>query len=403
MMEGPFVFRNTQPPPVNAAGVLAGCKICIQPNLSVRGWVTDACSHALKGFIAMEDATVIERLQKSGASIVGSCRMSELGFGIKGDASAQALAEGCDAVLVTDAFGESRILAAQNGLFGFKPSHGICSRRGLIGLIPSMESLAVLTRSADTIASILDVICGADPEDFSMPQDEVMPSFNNPPSSEVATIGIIQEALEMLNETEAAAFNEALREIERQGAEIRKISLPSFKLRRQVHQVVGAVEASSSAGKYDGVRYGYRAPGTSNWNEMYLKTRAECFGTLLKSYLFQGAYFQFKDYEAFVDASRIRHRLVEETRVAFESVDVLALPTRRAGKSAEDAQSVQDLYNAFEMTLFANVVGVPAVSLPGFLQCESQDLGLQLLSPRLKDADLLQYAASILNIQKGTR
>lgn len=404
MSESPFVYQNPQSRAVDIQGALAELQICIQPNLSVRGWPTEAGSNALKGFVALEDAFVVDRLRQHGASIAGSCRMGELGFGLRGDTVAQALKQGSDAALVTDTFGESRLIASRSDCLGFKPSHGLCSSRGLIGLIPSMGSLAVVAKSPECAAALLDAICGADPEDFSMPQDEPIPRFGGAPSNPKGkTVGTIREASQILDAPEAAAFQKALKEIESLGWIVREISLPSFSLSRKVHQAIGSVEASSSAGKYDGVRYGFRTPGAANWNEMYLRTREECFETLLKSYLFQGAYFQFKDYDAFVDASRIRRRLVEEIRSAFKTADFLALPCRRPGRDAEKAESIQELYDAFEMTLFANITGIPAVNLPGIHGFDSQDLGFQLLGPRLKDAELFRCAATIMNLKKGTR
>jgi aspartyl-tRNA(Asn)/glutamyl-tRNA(Gln) amidotransferase subunit A len=374
MTDGPFVYQNPQSRPPDARGALAGLQICIQPNLSVRGWPTEAGSNALKGFIALEDACVVDRLRQQGVQIAGSCRMGELGFGLRGDPGAQALDAGGDAARGTDTFGESRFIASRSGCLGFKPSHGLCSRRGLIGLIPSMESLSVVAREPEGAAALLDAICGADPEDFLMPQNEPIPRFSAEPSSpQGKTVGTIRESVEKLDAPQAAAFRKTLDEIQSLGWTVREVSLPSFSLARKVHQTIGSVEASSSAGKFDGVRYGFRASGSANWNEMYLRTRAECFETLLKSYLFQGAYFQFKDYDAFVGACRIRRRLVQEIHSAFETADYLALPSRRPGRDAENAESIRELYDAFEMTLLANLTGIPAVSLPGIHRFDSQD------------------------------
>ncbi|HNT34058.1 MAG TPA: amidase family protein [bacterium] len=379
------------------SGSSNGLQICIQPNLNVRGWQTEAGSMALKGYVALDDAYVIERLRAQGAFIAASTRMGELGFGLAGDTTGRAVQQDCDAALVTDAFGESRVIAALHGLLGFKPSHGVVSRRGLIGLIPSMESISVVAKKTGVVSSVLQAIVTPDDQDFSMMQSG-LPNFSAPavPAEEIKTVGVITEAVSLLDAAASKAFQKGLDQVSKKGYAVQKVTLPSFPLFRKAHQVIGSAEASSSAGKFDSVRYGPRASGTSNWNEMYLQTRAECFGTLLKCYLFQGGYIQFKDFEAFQDACRIRHRLVKEVETLFGKVDALALPTRRDATSPEKAETVEDIYDLFAMTLPANVLGTPAVSLPGFVDSDGVDLGLQLIAPRVRDRQLLEMAAALV-------
>lgn len=171
--------------------------------------------------------------------------------------------------------------------------------------------------------------------------------------------------------------------------------MAEFDLFRTVHQVVGAVEASSSAGKYDGVRYGHRAASAKNWNEMYLKSRAESFGLTVKAYLFQGAYFQFENYDAFEDACRIRARLVKAMENLLARVDAVAFPTQRKGHPADKAETVSRIYEAFLLTLAANVTGLPALQIPGVAGDGAFDPGLQLVGKRLSDARLLSAGARL--------
>lgn len=384
-------------------GPLAECRIAIQPNVSVRQWPTEAGSPALEKYVAVEDAAAVERLRDAGAALVGSIRMSELGFGLQGDAAAEAVRRHtCDAILVNDTMGEARVSAAAAGVFGFKPSYGIVSRLGLIGLVPSMECLSVMAHSPGEAGRIMAAISGPDRRDYSM-LTEGCPDFpsadTNP--AKVESLGVIRESNRLLEETEVKAFQAALSRLRDTGVAIREVSLPDFDLFRSVHQVVGSVEASSSAGKYDGVRYGHRAAGTENWNEMYLRSRAESFGTLMKSYLFQGAYFQFQNYAAFEDACRIRRRLVTQTTKLFDSVDLLVLPTRRAGFDPSAVGTVSDVYDAFALTIPANVTGGPAASLPGWIVAGAADLGLQLVGRHLDDARLLGFAARLVEARKG--
>lgn len=405
MKESIFIHQETVKEPSEKEGLLKGLRIAIQPNLSLKDWPTEAGSRALENYKALEDATAVKKLKEDGASIVGSIRMSELGFGLVSDTSPNAFNNNeLDALLVTDTLGEARYAASLAGKIGFKPSYGICSRLGLIGLVPSMECLSVMTSSLDTVAKIMGSICGPDEDDFSM-LTKGFPDFSNVDASGSGdpTIGVIREVFDLLESDEVEIFRESLRTIEKKGCKIKDIELPEFHLFKTVHQVVGSAEASSAAGKYDSVRYGHRAPGTENWNEMYIKSRAESFDTLVKMYLFQGAYFQFKNNKSFEDACRIRGRLVNQLNALFQTVDFIVLPTRKSGSDALEAKTVSQVYDAFSLTCGANVCGIPAISLPEFMKLDNKDLGLQIWGPHLKDDSLLSFSLSIVNSVKGEK
>lgn len=395
----PELFSYVDAAPPATAGALAGKSVVIQPNMSVRGWPTEAGSAALEKFVALEDATVAERLRAAGATIVGSTRMAELGFGLVGDTTPRVLAEGhCDVALVTDTMGEARHVAAMAGAVGFKPSYGIVSRFGLIGLVPSMECYGVVASSAADAAAVMAALAGFDERDPSM-RDAELPAFAGASveQDEAIVAGVVRECTDALDSVEADAFRSVLPRLAQAGLKIQEVSLPGFDLFAAVHNVVGSTEASSSAGKYDSVRYGHRAAGAENWNEMYLESRAECFGGLVKRYLFQGAYFQFENYAAFENACKVRRRLVEETHAAFEKVDVLLCPTRRPGRDAGAANTIEATYDAFALTLPANVVGNPSLSVPNFVAGAGLDLGLQIVAPPLADARLLALGARLAN------
>ena len=391
-----FTHINPSPSSVIKGGTLEATSFIVQPNMSVRGWPTDAGSVALKDYIAIEDATVIQRLQQAGAVIAGSTRMSEFGLGLKGDTTGIAFAQGlADVALMTDTMGEPRITASRADAYGFKPTGGIVSRFGLIGLVPSMECFAILARSPADIAAVMNIIAGSDDRDFSLCEGP-LPRFDDMHGSadEVKVIGTVGECIKSLTDQESDAFLSGIKKLKACGCEVKEVSLPDFDLFRTVHHVAGSVEASSSCGKYDGVRYGHRTASAKNWNEMYLKTRSECFGLTIKTYLFQGAYFQFENYAAFENACRIRARLAKAANDLFTAVDALAFPTRRAGLHATE-KGVDDIYDACALTLPANVLGLPALQIPGFVLEGDTDYGLQLVGARFSDARLLSRAARL--------
>lgn len=398
-----FVYRNTFPPPDAAGTPLSGKRFSVQPNMSVRDWPTGAGSLALEGYVAVENATVVGRLQMAGAYIVGSTRMSEFGLGICDDSSARAVVDGhADIALITDTMGEARMAAALTGLCGFKPSYGIVSRLGLIGLVPSMECFGMVARHPADITAVLGAVVGPDENDFSMVVDGIPdPGAEKGDGDLRGSFGVVPEILELLGKEEIKIFRENLKWLEMNGWKVHEVSIPDFALFPVIHNVIGSVEASSSGGKYDGVRYGYRAQGTKNWNEMYLKTRDEAFGFLVKTYFMQGAYFQFENYQAFENACRIRARLLRETQRLFEEVDMLVLPTRRHGFPADTARSVKETYEAFSFTVLSNITGQPAIHLSNPRGGKPFEPGVQLVCPHCADFRLLSVAEQLYACWKG--
>ena len=382
-----FSYTNPVSQEQAKEGLLSGGRYAVQPNLSVRGWPTCAGSRALENFSALENAAVVERLSAAGAYIAGFTHMAELGLGLDGDTSAAAVASSlCDAALVTDTFGEARAAAAEAGLTGFKPTAGTISRYGLIGLVPSMESLGVVARDTETVSRVLQSITGPDQRDFSMSSQ--FPDLAAQGGA-VKSAAVIPQSIAGLNPDEIKAFEAALDMLRKNGIEVREASIEEYGLFRSIHQVIGSAEASSSAGKYDSVRYGHRAQKADDWNEMYLKSREESFGPLVKAFLFQGAYFQFRDYPAFENACRIRRRLVGALEDVLRDSDVIVMPTRRQSGPAGQSSDISQVYDRFALTLAANVAGLPAVSLPGFVKIGNDDLGLQLIGRRFEDNALL--------------
>jgi len=397
-MDAIFFYRNPETAAA-AGGQLKGLKAAIQPNISVADWPTEAGSNALVNFKALEDATIVQRLRQAGATLCGSTRMSEFGFGLQDSRAGDALRQkASDAELVLDLMGESRVAASRAAVCGFKPSYGLVSRFGLVGLIPSMECCGILSGSLKTIRDIMQAIAGPDELDFSLP-DEKVPDFSpliiDPKKT---TIGFVTEALSGLPAGQEKTFRTSLDELKKAGFPLREMSLPDFALFSLVHRIVGSVEASSCAGRYDSVRYGQRAPGAKNWNDMYLLSRGAAFGPLLKGYLFQGAFFQFERFGAYQDACRIRAHLLNDMQRLTTQADFLVFPAANHAPSDVPA-SLDGTYAQFASTSFANVTGQPALYLPPAPGAAHP--GFQLAGPRLSDARLLALGEHLLNMRRG--
>lgn len=400
-----FTYRNASSEPPAAGGPLSGLRVAVQPSLSVRGWPCDAGSRALTGYLAPADATAAGRLTLAGARLVGSSRMAELGFGLAGDTTARALRDGhADLALLTDTLGEARVAAARAGLVGFKPSYGLVSRCGLIGLVPSMECLGMAAADPAQMLDALAVMAGADQDDPSMPDDCAGGiAAAMPPVTDLKKAGVIEEFLKRLDPSERRAFEAGIARLAGAGVAIREVSLGEHDLFSDAHQVIAGVEASSSAGKYDGVRYGHRSEAGKNWNEMYLNTRAESFGPRIKPFLFQGAYFQFHNYGAFENACRIRGRLLRAVDALLREVDLLLLPTWRPGRDPVEAATVEATYAAFALTLPANLTGHPALQVPDPALAPGTDPGLQLIGRRMDDARLLSMGLHLSTSAREAR
>ena len=390
-MDSVFFYRNTDKT-VSSSGALRKMKIALQPNISVAGWPTEAGSNALAGFKALENATVAERAVKESAQLVGYTRMSEFGFGLKDSMAGAALKKNAaDAELVLDLAGEARLSAARAGVCGFKPSYGLVSRFGLAGLIPSMEAYGILSSEIKNIRDILQSVAGPDERDSSLPDEktpELKPAKINPKKT---TLGVIKEILKEMPAKERESFEGKLNEFKKAGFTIKELSFPDFSQFLAVHKIVGSVEASSCAGRYDSVRYGKREPGAKNWNEMYLSSRGAAFGTLLKSYLIQGAYFQFEGYSAYENACRLRARLVNQMKSLTGHSDFIILPAINTA-AAENSATLAETYAQFIYTAFANVTGQPALYLP-----DKKAAGLQLTAARLADGRLLDMGEYLIS------
>ncbi len=391
-MEPFFVYENSGSEPRNGVTDAA-----LQPCVCVADRPCDAGSPALEGYRPPEDAEVVSRLRRAGIPIRGAVGMSEFGFGLRGGSAGRAAAAGAaQAELMLDLTGESRAAAAALGLWGFKAGYGSVSRRGLIGLVPSMEAPGILARNPAVIRKVLQALSGPDGKDYSQPADEEPDFVPRGIVPDTTVIGVVAESLAGLSPDELAAFRSAVEELRRRGFPIRELSLPGYELFPLVHRIAASVEASSSAGRYDSVRYGTRASAGENWNEMFLQTRGEVFGPLIKSLLLQGAYFQFRRFESYRDACRIRSRLLGELRALEDRADFLLLPSPGQAPAAEP-DDLDGLYRRFASTLFANVAGLPALYLPG----KGGTGGCQLAAPRLQGPRLLELGEYLDNSPKG--
>jgi aspartyl-tRNA(Asn)/glutamyl-tRNA(Gln) amidotransferase subunit A len=399
---------------------LLGVPIAVKDNICTRGVRTTAGSRILEHYIPPYDATAIARLHAAGAVVIGKTNCDEFAMGSSTEHSAFGAARnpwaaertpggssGGSAVAVatrstpvalgSETGGSVRQPAALCGVIGLKPTYGRISRYGLIAFSSSMDQIGLFATSVMDLAMLLQVLAGPDPQDAT--------SSASAPANYTAPLGLGVQGLRigvpralLANGVEpgvSRAFDLALHELRDAGAVLVDVELPHAPYAIAAYTIVATAEASSNLGRFDGVRYGYRATGTESLSDMYVKTRA-AFGAevkrrvMLGTYVLSGGY-----YDAFyVRAQQLRALLRQDYETAFAAADVIAMPTSPTtafplGARVEDP--IQ-MYLADVFTVSANLTGLPAVSVPcGF--ADRLPVGLQLTGRAWAEDSLLRVAA----------
>ena len=265
------------------ANKLAGVPIAIKDNIVTNGLKTTAASHILDNFIPVYDATVVSKLKKAGATIVGKTNLDEFAMGSSNEnsyfgavhnpwnldkvpggssgGSAAAVASGeVVAALGSDTGGSIRQPAAFNGIFGIKPTYGRVSRWGLIAFASSLDQIGVLTKRVQDAAEVLNVISGADEHDSTV-SEKAVPDFTKALGQDVKglRVAVPKEYMsDAVDEGVRKAIQEQIDFLKENGAIINEVSLPHTKYVVPTYYIIASSEASSNLQRYDGIRYGYR-------------------------------------------------------------------------------------------------------------------------------------------------
>ena len=340
----------------DALGPLAGVPIALKDNLSIRGMRTTASSRILQAYVPPYDATVVQRLEAAGAVILGKTNCDEFAMGSSNEnsaygparnpwaldrtpggssgGSAAAVAARCVPIaLGSDTGGSVRQPGAFCGVVGLKPTYGRVSRYGLLAFASSLDQIGPLSRTAADTALVLSVIAGFDRADATTSREPV-PDFSASLTGDVTgvRIGVPRRFVaDGVDDGVQRAVDEALRVLADAGATVVDIELPHARYAVPVYYLVATAEASSNLARYDGVKYGYRSTGERDQGlrTMYSRTRDEGFGPEVKRRIMLGTYVLSAGYyEAFyLKAQQVRTLLRRDYDRAFESVDVVAMPT----------------------------------------------------------------------------
>ena len=410
-----------------ALGPLAGIPLALKDVLCVRGGRTTCGSKILENFIAPYDATAVERLRAADAVFIGKTNMDEFAMGSScensyfgptlnprdpervpggssGGSAAAVAADETVLALGSDTGGSVRQPASYCGVVGLKPTYGRVSRYGLIAYASSLDQIGPVTKDVEDAALLLQAIAGHDPRD-STSSTAPVPDYRAALTGNVRglKVGLAREHFPAALDAEvAAAVQDAANALVDAGAELVDVELPVAghpEYCISTYYIIAMAEASANLARYDGVKYGYRAEGSTDLQEMYLQTRSEGFGTEVKRRIMLGAYaLSAGYYDAYYrKAQQVRTLIREDFARAFAACDVLLSPVApttafRLGEQLDDPLQMylNDIY-----TVSVNLAGIPAISVPFAQSRNDLPIGVQLLAPPLEEARLLGAAYAL--------
>ena len=405
----------------NYLGPLHGIPIGLKDIFVMKDVAATCGSKMLENFISPYDATVTTRIKKSGAVILGKNNMDEFAMGSSNETSffgpvrnpwntgkvpggssggsASATAAGlCTASLGTDTGGSIRQPAALCGVTGLKPTYGRVSRYGMIAFASSLDQAGPLTRSVEDAAIILNTISGRDKLD-STSVDVPVPDFTKNLNGDIKgmKIGIPKEYFVngMDNDVERAVLK-AIQDIKSLGAEIIEISLPHTKYAISTYYIIAPCEASSNLARYDGVRYGYRAPDADSLRDLFFRSRSEGFGEEVKRRIMLGTYALSSGYydAYYLKSQKVRTLIREDFKKAWETVDVIVAPTtpETAFNINEKTDDPIKMYLSDVLTIPCNIAGIPGLSTPCGFSSDNLPIGLQILGKSFDEDSILRVA-----------
>jgi len=403
---------------------LGGVPIAIKDVINVQGQPLRCASRILEGYRAPYDATVITRLKAAGAIPFGRTNMDEFAMGSStensafgptrnpwdpsripggssGGSAAVVAADEAFASLGSDTGGSIRQPAALCGCVGLKPSYGRVSRYGLVAFASSLDQIGPFTKTVRDAGLLLNVLSGRDPRD-STSLDEAVPDYTARLGEDLRGVRLGMPKEYFVAGTDPAidkAVRDAVAHYESLGAEIVEISLPHTEHAVGVYYIIATAEASANLARFDGIRYGHRAEGTTSLLEHYGKSREEGFGPEVKRRIILGTYVLSSGYydAYYLHAQKVRTLIRQDFTRAFEKVDAIICPTTaepafRIGERSDDPLK---MYLADIFTIAVNLAGVCGISLPcGFTEREGRRLpiGLQLIGKPFGEVELLKIA-----------
>lgn len=406
--------------------LLSGIPLAIKDNICLRGATTTCSSKILYNFRPPYEATVIDRLRKEKAILLGKTNMDEFAMGSStetshfgvtrnpwdlsavsggssGGSAAAIAADEAIMALGSDTGGSIRQPAAFCGVVGMKPTYGLVSRYGLVAFASSLDQIGPITKDVTDAAYLMNSLSGHDPKD-STSVNNALPDYRQALVNDVKgmRIGIPREYFGEGIEVEVRkAIEKSIQLLKEWGAEPKETSLPHTEYAIATYYLIATAEASSNLARYDGVRYGYRASNQESANsnlmiDMYERTRAEGFGDEVKRRIMLGTYgLSAGYYEAYyLKAQKARNLIKRDLDRAFQEFDCLLTPTSptAAFKIGEKVDDPLKMYLSDIFTISVNLAGIPALTIPCGFTGEGLPIGLQLMAQPFAEETLFRIA-----------
>lgn len=402
---------------------LAGVPVAIKDNICTKGVKTTCASKILSNFNPPYNATVIEKLEKAGAVIIGKVNMDEFAmgsttetsyFGVtknpwntdhvpggsSGGAAAAVAAEEAFYSLGSDTGGSIRQPSAFCGVTGIKPTYGTVSRYGLIAYASSLDQIGPIARSVSDCAVALDLISGHDEKDStSVPRDNYEYAKALVDDVKGMKIGIPKGYLGAgLDKEVKDSILAAAKVLQEKGAIVEEFDLDAVDYAIPAYYVIASAEASSNLSRYDGIKYGYRTKDFEGLQDVYKKSRSEGFGNEVKRRMMIGAFVLSSGYyDAYYNKSlKVKALIKEGFDKAFEKYDILLGPTApsTAPKLGESLSDPLKMYLGDIYTVSVNLAGLPAISLPCGTDSKGLPIGLQLIGKHFGEKEIIRAAYS---------
>lgn len=401
-------------------GLLAGVPILIKDNILIKGKHASASSKILKDYIAQYTSTVAQKLIEEGAVIVGRTNMDEFAMGSgtehsyygntlnpldkarvpggsSGGSAAGVASNLCAGALGTDTGGSVRQPSAYCGCVGIKPTYGRVSRFGVIAYASSLEQVGPITKNVEDNAILLQVISGYDEHDMTTTKQPVE-DYTKYLNKEIKglKIGVVKEINKITQGLDVEqSYIKVIDLLKQNGAEIVEIEIPSIELVLPIYYIIAPAEATSNLSRYDGVKYTIRNMDAKNLEEIYKKTRTDGFGDEVKRRIMMGNYVLSSGYfDAYYNkAKSLQGKLKQAFEDVFKNCDIIVMPTAKgeAFKIGEKQNPI-DAYKEDIFTVTANIVGVPAISIPFGKGKNNLPLGIQFLANNFEEGKLYQVS-----------
>src|SRR5450432_1362228 len=420
--------RRAGKKPGRLHGVVIGIKdvICYQNHQVTAG------SHILEGFRSPYTATAVERLISEDAIIIGHLNCDEFAMGSSnenapvhgrvknaldpekvpggssGGSAVAVQASLCMLSLGSDTGGSVRQPADFCGVIGLKPTYGRISRYGLIAYASSFDQIGIFGRNIEDLALVLELISGFDAHDATSSREPVPAYAANLKSDGRHRIAVFKEALDhpSLDPEIRFQIRDFLDDLRLKGHQVEEISFDLMDYIVPAYYILTTAEASSNLSRYDGVRYGRRTKDSeAGFPAFYLKTRSEGFSMEVKRRILLGTFVLSAGYyEAyFSKAQKVRKILTDRTKLIFNDFDIILSPTvpTTAFKSGEKSSDPVAMYLADLYTVYANLVGIPGISLPLFTHTNGMPFGIQAMTNQFRELSLLQFSNELLHQYKS--